>query len=153
MYSQEVPKEIEAYIQTVDPDRQEAIRLLRTSLIFGLPDGFEEGILYDMPAFFVPFDRYPKGYHASKNTPLPFINYAAQKSHIALYHMGMYNMNKLHEWFTSEYAAHAPTKLNMGKSCIRWKKPHHIPYPLITQLAAKVDPDEWIAFYEQSVKK
>lgn len=141
MYSQDVPKEIEHYIASIDEERQEAVRLLRKSIIFGLPEGFEEGILYDMPAFYVPFDTYPDGYHASKDTPLPFINYASQKSHIALYHMAMYNMTELYEWFQQEYAKQAPTKLNMGKSCIRWKKPNHIPYPLVTQLASKVTPE------------
>lgn len=118
-----------------------------------LPDGFERIMQYGMIGYVVPLSTYPKGYHVTPNTPLPFISLAAQKRHLALYHMGIYGDEKLLTWFQEEYADRVPTKLNMGKSCIRFTNTKNIPYDLIGELVSKMTPAEWITIYEGELKK
>ena len=96
----------------------------------------------------VPLKTYPAGYHCTANTPLPFINLASQKNFIALYHMGLYSGPGLLEWFVAEYPKHSKKKLNMGKSCVRFKKPEDIPFDLIAELSRRITPEEWIGIYE-----
>ena len=92
------------------------------------------------------------GYHVTPETPLPFISLAAQKRHIALYHMGIYGDPKLLNWFQDEYSKVVPTKLNMGKSCIRFTNTKNIPYELIGELASKISVEKWIECYETNRK-
>ena len=106
-----------------------------------------------MLGYVVPHEIYPGGYHCDPKQPLPFVNIASQKNFIAFYHMGLYANPKLLRWFTEEYHKHSPTKLDMGKSCIRFKKPEHIPYKLIGELIKKVSVDDWIRIYEDAVKR
>ena len=108
---------------------------------------------YDMISYVVPLSTYPNGYHCTPNTPLPFISLAAQKRHLALYHMGIYADEALLFWFQEEYAKRVPTKLNMGKSCIRFTNAKNIPYDLIGELVSKMTPAAWIAKYERELKK
>ncbi len=96
---------------------------------------------------------YPAGYHCDPKQALPFISIASQKNFIAIYHMGIYSDPKLLEWFTAEYPKHSKTKLDMGKSCIRFKKPEAIPFELIGQLAEKMTPQNWIEKYESVLKR
>lgn len=116
-----------------------------------LPNGFEEQISYGHIGFVVPHSMYPNGYHCDPTSPLPFIGLASQKNFIALYHMGIYSDEKLLNWFKEEYPKHAKRKLDMGKSCIRFKKTDDIPYDLIGRLASKITPDQWIATYEKNL--
>ena len=118
-----------------------------------LPEGFEEGMLYKMPAFFVPHSLYPDGYHCNPKDPLPFINVASQKNFVALYHMGLYAKKELYDWFVTEYPKHSKYKLDMGKSCIRFKKIEDIPYDLIKELSGRMTQEEWIEIYESAIKK
>jgi hypothetical protein len=113
-----------------------------------IPEGFELVLQYDMPSYVVPISIYPDGYHCAKDTPLPFISIAAQKNHIAFYHMGIYADKELLEWFQKEYPQHMDTKLNMGKSCIRFTNPKKIPYQLMKELVEKVSVEDWIELYE-----
>ena len=101
----------------------------------------------------VPHELYPPGYHCDPKQPLPFIGIGSQKNHIALYHMGIYSDPKLLAWFESEWPKHSNRKLDMGKSCIRFKKPEHVTISLIAELAAKMTPSEWIERYEASMKR
>jgi hypothetical protein len=84
---------------------------------------------------------------------LPFINVASQKNFIALYHMGIYANDELMQWFVSEYPKHCSRKLDMGKSCIRFKKIEEIPFELIAELCTKMSPNDWIELYENKFKK
>ncbi len=143
----------EDYILQIPEERREPIQQLRSSIKDNLPIGFEETIIYNMIGYVVPKSHYPGGYHCDPSQPLPFINLASQKSHIAVYHMGIYSDPSLKEWFESEYPKYCKRKLNMGKSCIRFKNPKDIPYDLIGQLASKMTPDEWIELYENNYKK
>ena len=117
-----------------------------------LPEGFAEQMAYKMPSYVVPHSLYPAGYHCDAKQALPFISIAAQKNFIALYHMGIYADAQLLDWFTTEYPKHSKAKLDMGKSCIRFKKPEDIPFDLLTQLLAKMTPQDWITLYEKAYR-
>lgn len=145
-------KTTKEYISQLPEERKEPFSKLREVIINNLPKGFEEIINYGMPGFVVPHSKYPEGYHCDPKLPLPFINIASQKNFIALYHMGIYSDKKLMEWFISEYPKYVKTKLDMGKSCIRFKKIDQIPYKLIGELASKISPEDWITTYERVIK-
>jgi hypothetical protein len=141
------------YIDSLPEDRKQAVMELRKVILKNLPKGFSEVMSYGMLGYVIPHSLYPDGYHCDPNVPLPFISVANQKNFIAVYHMGIYADNKLLDWFTKEYPKHSKTKLDMGKSCMRFKKPDQIPFKLIGELASKMTPKEWIALYEKALKK
>ena len=148
-----VAKSPEDYISQLPQERVEAITKLRQVIVANLPSGFEETMLYDMISYVVPHSIYPAGYHVKPETPLPFISIASQKNFVALYHMGVYAFPELLDWFTAEYPTYVKTKLDMGKSCIRFKKIETIPYQLIGELVSKMTVDQWIEIYESNTKK
>lgn len=144
---------VEEYINAVPEDRKEAIIKLRRVILDNIPVGFAEVMQYSMPAYVVPHTIYPAGYHCTPEEPLPFISFASQKSFIALYHKGIYADDKLLEWFRTEYPKHSPRKLDMGKSCIRFKNIKHIPFELIGELVSKMKAAEFISIYERAIKR
>jgi len=141
------------YISQLPADRQGPIIKLRQLINKNLSEGFEEGMNYNMIGFYVPHSVYPDGYHCNTKLPLPFMNLASQKNFIGVYHMGMYAKKEILDWFTNEYPKYCKYKLDMGKSCIRFKKMDDIPYQLIGELAAKMTAKEWIELYEINIKK
>jgi hypothetical protein len=143
----------EDYINQLPEERKVPIRKLHNLIKDNMPVGLEAGIGYGMLAYYVPKSIYPSGYHCKPFPPLPFINLASQKNFIALYHSGLYAKKDLYDWFVAEYPKHAKYKLDMGKSCMRFKKVDDIPYPLIKELLGKMSVKEWIAIYEKSLKK
>lgn len=145
--------QIEDYLQTLPADRAAVLRQLRRSILGHLPDGFVETMQYGMISYVVPHSIYPTGYHCAPAEPLPFLAIAAQKSHFAMYHMGMFADDDLRAWFEQEYAQQGIGKLDMGKSCIRFKKADKIPHDLIGRLVARMGVADWIALYEQRVKR
>lgn len=140
------------YLSQLPEERQAPMQRLRQVLTDHLPDGFEETMGYGMIAYVVPHARYPDGYHCDPGLPLPFINLASQKNYIALYHNGLYAIPALRKWFEEQYSLQVPTKPDMGKSCIRFKKPGQIPYELIGELCQKITVSEWITTYEKAIK-
>ena len=138
----------EEYIDALPADRKEAISKLRKIVLKNLPKGFSETMGYGMLAYVVPHSLYPAGYHCDPKLPLPFMNIASQKNFIAVYHSGIYAKKELFDWFVNEYPNYSKRKLDMGKSCIRFKKIDEIPYDLIGKLAGKMTPKEWIEIYE-----
>ncbi len=141
------------YIQAIPEARREAFTRLRETIQENIPDGFEEAMGYGMIGFAVPHSIYPAGYHCDPKQPLPFVGIASQKNFIALYHMGIYANEELYQWFVNEYPKHSKTKLDMGKSCIRFKKPDAIPFDLIAELVQKMSVDEWVEIYETHLKR
>jgi Domain of unknown function (DU1801) len=141
------------YIEELPSDRQAALTELRKVINKNIPKGFKEGMGYGMMGWSVPHSIYPAGYHCTPELPLPFMGIASQKNFVALYHMGIYADPKLLNWFTAEYPKHSKTKLDMGKSCIRFKKMDQIPFKLIGELASKMTVKDWIALYEKMLKK
>ena len=144
---------VEEYISQVPEERQEVLQKLCKIIKETLPRGFEEGINYNMIGYYVPHSKYPEGYHCNPKLPLPFLNLASQKNSINLYHSGIYAKKELYDWFVVEYPKYSKRKLDMGKSCIRFKKLDDIPYELIAELCAKMTVDEWISIYESVIKK
>lgn len=141
------------YIQAIPEERQGVMNELRKVIKENLPKGFSEEISYGMIGYVVPHSLYPDGYHCDPKLPLPFMNIASQKNFIAVYHSGIYADPELMQWFVGEYPSYVKTKLDMGKSCIRFKKIDQIPTKLIGELAAKMTPQEWISLYEKNIKK
>jgi len=142
----------EEYINQLPTDRQEIIQKLRQTILKNLPKGFEEVMIYNMIGYVVPKSIYPSGYHCDPKLPLPFINIASQKNFIALYHMGIYADENLLNWFQTSYKSQCKTKLDMGKSCIRFKKLNDIPCELIGELVSKISAQQWIDIYEKNFK-
>ncbi|MBC8080687.1 MAG: DUF1801 domain-containing protein [Gorillibacterium sp.] len=143
----------EEYISQLSEDRQEVIEKLRNTIKENLPIGFEETISYGMIGYVVPHSIYPSGYHVNPKEPLPFMSIASQKSFIALYHMGIYMDSTVLTWFMEEYPLHVRTKLDMGKSCVRFRKLDTIPYELIGELSRKISVEDYIKKYEIDVGK
>lgn len=139
---------VENYLSQLPDDRREAIEKLRKTIIENLPNGFEEIIAYGMIGYVVPHSIYPSGYHVNPNEPLHFISIASQKNNISLYHMGIYVFPDVLAWFQEEYPKHVKTKLDMGKSCIRFKNVNNIPYELIGELCRKISLEDYIDKYE-----
>ena len=145
-------KTVDDYLLTLPDDRAEIITALRNAIKKNLPKGFEETMQYGMISYVVPHKLYPAGYHTNPKDALPFISIASQKNHIAVYHMTVYQ-GALHDWFVKEFKKHSDKKLDMGKSCIRFKNPDDVPVKLFAELATKMKPIEWIEIYEKSRPK
>ena len=122
------------------------------SVYFSVSYLFIAAISYGGLGYVVPHSLYPAGYHCKPAEPLPFAAIASQKNSINLYHMGIYSDPALLEWFVSEYPKHCRQKLDMGKSCIRFKKPEDIPFALIGELMKKMSVQQWISLYESKPK-
>ncbi|AEA42675.1 DUF1801 domain-containing protein [Fluviicola taffensis] len=142
----------EELINNAPEERKDALIKLRKTIQDNIPKGFEECISYGMIGYVVPHSLYPDGYHCDPKLPLPFVSFASQKNFIAFYHMGMYADPELLNWFVNEYQQVSKTKLDMGKSCVRFKKPDQIPFELIGQLVTKITPEDWIKTYEKNYK-
>lgn len=145
-------KNVDEYVEQLADDRKKIITELRKTIKKNLPKGFKEELGYGMPSYVVPHSLYPEGYHCDPKLPLPFLSFASQKNFIAVYHMGIYADKKLMDWFTKEFPKHSEKKLDMGKSCIRFKKPEDIPMKLIGELVSKITVNDWINLYEKNVK-
>jgi hypothetical protein len=141
------------YIEAIQGDRKEAYTKLFQVVSENIPEGFTACMQYGFPSFVVSLDDYPTGYHCTPNTPLPFVSVGAQKTFLALYHMGIYSNSDLMEWFVAEYPKHAKYKLDMGKSCIRFKRMNDIPFGLIAELMKRMSVKQWIDIYELNYKK
>ncbi|MDH7447515.1 DUF1801 domain-containing protein [Aquimarina sp. 2201CG14-23] len=141
------------YIEAIPEERREVMQHLRKVILDNLPKGFSEEMNYGLIGYVIPHKTYPNGYHCDPKLPLPFMNIASQKNFIAVYHMGIYADKELMDWFVGEYPKYVKTKLDMGKSCIRFKKIDQIPLKLIGELASKMTPEKWIEIYETNIKK
>jgi len=144
---------VEDYISQIPEERQEVFKKMFDTVDDNLPQGFKQGVSYGMIGWNVPLETFPAGYHCTPGSPLPFMSMASQKNFIALYHMGMYAKPELLDWFVAEFPKHSKRKLDMGKSCIRFKKMDEIPFELIAELSKKMTVDEWINIYENNLKK
>lgn len=140
---------VDEYLEKIPQDRKKPMTKLRDTIVNNIPEGFQETISYGMIGYVVPHTIYPKGYHCDKKLPLPFINIGSLKNHIALYHLGLYANEQLLIWFQEEYKKVSKYKLDMGKSCVRFKKLDNIPYELIGELVSKMTVEQWINIYEE----
>ncbi|SDM44918.1 protein of unknown function (DU1801) [Daejeonella rubra] len=136
------------YFDSLPEERKESMNHLRKVILDNLPKGFSEEMSYGMIGYVVPHSIYPAGYHCDPKLPLPFFAIASQKHFIAFYHMGIYLNKAILDWFISEYPKYSKSKLDMGKSCIRFKKMDQIPFQLIAELVRKMSVKDWIETYE-----
>ena len=143
---------VDAYIAELPDDRKKAMTELRKVIKKNLPNGFKEEMSYGNIGYVVPHSKYPPGYHCNPELPLPFMGVASQKNSINFYHMGIYADPELLKWFTDAHTKLSPKKLDMGKSCIRYKNPEDIPYKLLGELVSKITVDDWIEKYESVLK-
>lgn len=137
------------YLKELPEDRREIIQKIQKVILDNMPMGFKEVMQYGMLCYVVPHEIYPKGYHCKPTDPLPFFAMASQKNAISIYHMGLYADKNTYDWFVSEYPKHCKSKLDMGKSCIRFKKMDQIPFELIGELMTKFSAQQWIDLYEK----
>ncbi|MCB1141547.1 MAG: DUF1801 domain-containing protein [Leptospiraceae bacterium] len=142
---------ISDYLNSLEPERKIIIQKIHKTILNSLPKGFHSEINYNMIGYVVPHKIYPSGYHCDPKLPLPFMNLASQKNFIALYHMGIYSIKELNQWFLDEYQKQVGKKPDMGKSCIRFKPGKEIPFDLISELVKKVSPKDWIETYENTI--
>ncbi|MCC7331409.1 MAG: DUF1801 domain-containing protein [Flavobacteriales bacterium] len=140
-------------LKNIPKDKAQSFNKLHDVIVKNLPNGFEAAISYGGLGYVVPHSIYPKGYHCKPSEPLPFAGISSQKNSINFYHMGIYSDPKLLEWFVAEYPKHSKQKLDMGKSCIRFKKLDEIPYKLIGELMKKMSLNDWIKIYESKLRK
>ena len=143
----------EEYLKALPADRQDVMQQLLKVIRENLPVGFEETIGYGMISWVVPHSIYPAGYHCNPKQALPFLSLASQKNNISLYHMGIYSSTELMDWFNDNWAKHSSKKPDMGKSCLRFKKPADIPFKLVGELCSKMSPEAWISCYESVLRK
>lgn len=144
---------VEEYLEKAPAERRETLEKLRQVILDNLPKDFKEEISYGMIGYVVPHEVFPEGYHCNPKLPLPFMSFASQKNSINFYHMGIYADKELLDWFLKEYAQFLTKKLDMGKSCMRFKKAEDIPFEVIGKLVSKVSADQWVATYKASFTK
>jgi Domain of unknown function (DU1801) len=142
---------VDGYIESLLAERKRAIVAIRKAILKNLPKGFQEEMSYGMIGYVVPHKLYPAGYHCDPKLPLPFISLASQKNYISFYHMALYEGDLL-DWLKEEWQKVSSKKLDMGKCCIRFKKPEDVPIELLGELVSKVTPTQWIKYYETHVK-
>jgi hypothetical protein len=142
---------VDEYVAELPAQRREALEAVRAVILRNLPAGYEEGMQYGMIGYFVPHSVYPPGYHCDPKQPLPFASLASQKNHMAIYLMCIYSDRDQETWFREAWKK-TGKKLDMGKSCIRFKKIEDVPLKVIGQAIKRVPAKKFIAFYEAATK-
>jgi len=142
---------VEEYLAELPPDRRDAIQAVRQVILKNLPGGYEEGIQYGMIGYYVPHSIYPAGYHCDPRQPLPFAALASQKNYMSLYLMCVYGAPEHENWFRDAWLK-TGKKLNMGKSCVRFKKIDDVPLDVIGKAVKRVPVKKFIEHYEAAIK-
>ena len=142
---------VEAYLAELPEDRLEAIETIREVILKNLPKGYEEGMLYGMIGNYVPHSIYSDGYHCTPTDPLPFANLATQKNHMTFYGMSIYVDEAQAKWFVEE-CTKTGRKLNMGKSCVRFKKLEDVPLEVIGKAIKRMPVKKYIQLYESMLR-
>jgi hypothetical protein len=136
-------KSVKEYLAGLPADRRAALEALRKVILKNLDKDYEEGMQYGMIGYYVPHRIFPAGYHCDPKQPLPFAGLASQKNHLALYLMCVYGNSELADWFRKAWAK-TGKKLDMGKSCIRFKKIEDVPLEVIGETIARVPAKTYI---------
>ncbi len=143
---------VEGYLDSVDATWKAMIVKLRNVIKENLPPGFAETMSHGMIGYVVPLDLYPNGYHVNPKEPLPYIDIAARKNNVAMYHMGLHGNAEIRAWFVDSYIAIYERPLDMGKGCFRFKNDALLPYDLIKELVRKISVEGYIEGYERARK-
>jgi hypothetical protein len=141
-------KTVDEYLASLPEDRQEILTAIRQTILEHLPEGYEEGMLYGMIGYFVPLSRYPTTYNGK---PLAYVALASQKNYVVLHLMGVYGNPDAESWLREAFAD-ASKKLDMGKSCVRFKKLQNVPLEVIGEVVALLPVETFIERYEASRK-
>lgn len=143
-----------AFIAGLPEERRDPVGALLDALRSRLPEGFAEHCDGRMVHFAVPHSLYPGGYHCNPKQPLPFISVASTKGHIGLHHMGVYADPDLLRFVEAQWDVEACGKLDMGKGCLRFKKPEKLTaaLPMLERLFERMSPDQWIDRYESAFR-
>src|SRR5437868_11968672 len=149
----QIPESPEEYIEGLPEDRRAAVSSIRDVINSNIPEGFKECICYGTIGWVVPHSLFPAGYHCDPSKPLMLMGLASQKGHISLHHLGLYASGPLLKWFQDEWPRHSTRKLDMGKGCVRFKKPDETPLALMGGLASKLTPQAWIELYERALTR
>jgi hypothetical protein len=142
---------VEQYLAELPADRREALQAVRETILKHLPKGYEEGMQYGMIGYYVPHSVYPPGYHCDPKQPLPFAGLASQKNYMSIYLMCIYGDGEHAAWFQEAWAK-TGKKLDMGKSCIRFKKLDDVPLKVIGQAIKRVPVKKYVEHYESVIK-
>ena len=145
-------KNVEEYLVALPEDRREAITAIREVIKKNLPKGYEEGMQWGMPSYFVPLSAYPSGYNCQPDQPLPFVGFASQKNHMAFYGFCIYLDEELKNRFVEEWK-NTGKKLDMGKSCVRFKKLEDVPLKVIGDAVKRVPMKKYIKQYEEQLQQ
>ncbi len=137
------------YLKTLPADRREALTAVRKVILKNLPKGYEESMMYGMIGYGVPLKLFPEGYLGDGKTPLPYAALASQKNHMAVYLMCAYGNKEIDAWFRKAYQA-TGKKLDMGKSCVRFKKLDDLALNVIGEVITKVPVNKFIEIYKES---
>lgn len=134
------------YLDSLPDDRREAVAVVRDVVRRNLPDGFEEGIQYGMIAWYVPLERFPDTYNGQ---PLGLVGLASQKNYMSLYLNSVYGDPTTEAWFKERYAT-TGKKLDMGKSCLRFRHVEDLPLDVIGETITRVGLDAFVAHFEDA---
>ena len=137
-------KTVEQYLDELPDDRRETVEAVRDVVNANLPDGYEETVQFGMISYVVPLERYPKTYNRQA---LQYAGLASQKNYVSLYLMNVYGDQETERWFLDRYKA-SGKRLDMGKSCVRFKSVDDLPLDLVGEAVARTPVDEYIAVYE-----
>jgi|688.fasta_scaffold710222_2 hypothetical protein len=142
---------VEEYLAKLPDDRRAALVAVRNVILDNLDPDIEERMSYGMIGYAVPHSVYPAGYHCDPKMPLPVAGLASQKGHMSLYLMSLYGDPKLKEWFETEYLK-TGKKLDIGKSCVRFRKLDDLPLALIGKAFKKTNAKAYIRLYEETLR-
>src|SRR3954454_9954039 len=145
------PSSVEAYLESLPDDRRSAIEAVRKVILKNLDKDYEEGIQYGMIGYYVPHRVHPAGYHCDPKQPLPFAALASQKGYMSLYLMCIYGDERHANWFQEAWAK-SGKKLDMGKSCVRFKKVDDLALDVIAEAIRRVPARKYIERVEASLK-
>jgi hypothetical protein len=140
-----------AYLASLPADRRAALKAVRNVIRANIDKPFAEGMQYGMIGYFLPHSVYPDGYHCDPKQPLPFAGLASQKNHMSLYLMCIYGDAENEAWFRKEWAK-SGKKLDMGKSCIRFKKAEDLALDVIAKVFKRVTARKFVAHYEDAIQ-
>jgi len=146
------PTTPEAYLDSLPADRREAIEAVRAVVLKNLPEGYAEGVQYGMLGYFVPHEIYPAGYHCNPKEPVPFLSIASQKNHMALYMFCLYTNEEDMARFVADWEK-SGKKLDMGKSCVRFKKIEDVPLAVIGRAVERVPVKKFLESYEAGLSE
>ena len=135
---------VDEYLEELTPERREAVSAVREVVLANLPDGYEERIDFGMIAYVVPLKRYPKTYNGH---PLSYAGIASEKSYVSVHLMNIYGDPETQRWFVDSYET-TGKRLDMGKSCVRFRRLDDLPLDLIGEVVARTPMEEWIRRYE-----